>query len=86
MELAAHDPVLLLPTEAAFARRAGTRFFLSTGPGHGHVTPAATMRFARLLRARRLPYELELLPRKHGAWERQLVDGLRWAFAPSRRA
>jgi hypothetical protein len=81
-ELAAHDPTLLLPTDAGLLRRGGTRFFLSTGPGHGHVTPAATTRFARLLHARRLPYRLELLARKRGAWERQLVDGLRWAFAP----
>jgi enterochelin esterase-like enzyme len=79
-ELAAHDPTLLLPTEARLVRRLGMRFFLSTGPGHGHVTPAKTIRFSRLLRARRLPYRLELLARKRGAWERQLVDGLRWAF------
>jgi Putative esterase len=79
-ELAAHDPTLLLPAEAPLVRSLGTRFFLSTGPGHGRVRPAATVRFAGLLRARRLPYELELLPLKRGVWERQLVDGLRWAF------
>jgi acetyl esterase/lipase len=79
-ELATHDPMLLLPTEAPLLRSLGTRFFLSSGPGHGRVTPAATVRFARLLHARRLPYRLELLARKRGAWERQLVDGLRWAF------
>jgi acetyl esterase/lipase len=80
-ELAAHDPMRLLPTEAAFVRRSGMRFLLSTGPGHGRVTPAATVRFAGLLRSRRLPHALELVARKRGAWERQLVDGLRWAFA-----
>jgi enterochelin esterase-like enzyme len=80
VELAAHDPMLLLPTEAPLVRSLGTRFFLSTGPGHGHVMPAETVHFARLLRARGLPYDLELLARKRGAWERQLVDGLRWAF------
>jgi hypothetical protein len=79
--LAAHDPMLLLPAEARLVRSLGTSFFLSTGPGHGQVTPAATLHFARLLRARRLPYRLELLARKRGAWERQLVDGLRWALA-----
>ena len=83
-ELAAHDPTRLLPAEAGLVRRLGTRFFLSTGPGHGHVTAAKTMRFARLLRARRLPDHLELLARKRGAWERQLVDGLRWAFGSDR--
>jgi enterochelin esterase-like enzyme len=80
--LGAHDPMLLVPAEARLVRTLGTRFFLSTGPGHGHVMPAATTRFAGLLRAKRLPYRLELLPRRRGAWERQLVDGLRWAFAP----
>ena len=79
-ELAAHDPTRLVPAEVKLVRRLGTRFFLSTGPGHGHVTPPQTIRFARLLRTRRLPYRLELLARKRGAWERQLVDGLRWAF------
>jgi enterochelin esterase-like enzyme len=83
-ELAAHDPTLLLPAEAGVVRRLGTRFFLSIGPGHGRVTPAKTIRFARLLRVRRLPYRLELLARKRGAWERQLVDGLRWAFGSGR--
>src|SRR2546422_90300 len=60
------------------------RFFVSTGPGHGHVTVGATVRFARLLRALQLPYRLELLARKRGSWERQLVDGLRWAFESAR--
>jgi hypothetical protein len=83
-ELAAHDPTLLLPAQVGLVRRLGTRFFLSTGPGHGHVTPAQTIRFARLLRTRGLPYRLELLARKRGAWERQLADGLRWAFASGR--
>lgn len=81
-ELAAHDPMLLLPAKAALVRTLGTHFFLSTGPGHGHVTPAVTVRFGRQLRARGLSYRLELLAGKRGAWERQLVDGLRWAFAP----
>ena len=80
--LAAHDPELLVRTDAPLLRSRGTRFFLSTGPGHGRVNPAATVRFAGLLRARRLPYRLELLPRKRAAWERQLVDGLRWALQP----
>ena len=80
-ELDAHDPTLLVRAEAPLLRRLHTRFFLSTGPGHGRVSAAATVRFARLLHALRLPYRLELLDRKPGAWERQLVDGLRWAFA-----
>src|SRR5438105_4346551 len=81
-KLAAHDPTLLVRVETALLRSRRLRFFLSTGPSHGRVSPAATLRFARLLRALRLPYSLELVARKRGAWERQLVDGLRWAFAP----
>jgi hypothetical protein len=69
-----------VPAEGALLHSLGMRFFLSSGPGHGHVTEAATVQFAGLLRARHLPYRLELLVGKHHAWERQLVDGLRWAF------
>ena len=83
-ELAAHDPTLLVRVEAPLVRRLGVRFFVSTGPGHGHVTAGATLRFARLLRALELRYRLELLARKRDAWERQLVDGLRWAFESAR--
>ena len=79
-ELAAHDPLLLVRADAPLFRSRYMRFFLSTGPGHGRVTAAATSRFARLLGALGLPYRLELLAGKQGEWERQLVDGLRWAF------
>jgi acetyl esterase/lipase len=82
--LAAHDPTRLARTDAPLLRRAGVRIFLSSGPGHGRVTKAATIRFARLLRTLRLPYRLELLREKRGEWERQLVDGLLWAEAPAR--
>ena len=83
-ELAAHDPTLLAGMDAPLLRRRGVRFFLSSGPGHGPVSTAATVRFARLLRSLRLPYRLELLHEKRGAWERQLVDGLRWAEGAGR--
>src|SRR5919108_2659692 len=79
-DLAAHDPPRLVPANAPLLRSLDVHFFLSTGPGHGQITAAATPRFARLLRALGLPYRLELVPRKQGEWERQLVDGLRWAF------
>src|SRR2546423_14113779 len=83
-ELEAHDPTLLVRAEAPLVRRLGVRFFASTGPGHGHVTVGATVRFARLLRALQLPYRLELLARKRGSSARQLVDGLPWAFDSAR--
>jgi len=79
--LAAHDPTRLLPRRAARLRALGTRFFLSSGRGHGRVRKQETARFAELLAAHRIPVRLELLATKTGAWERQLVDGLRWAFA-----
>ncbi|HEX6680062.1 MAG TPA: alpha/beta hydrolase [Gaiellaceae bacterium] len=80
-ELASHDPDLLARTEAPLLRRLGTRFFVSSGPGHGRITKRATVRFAGLLRTLRLPFRLRLLGEKRGAWERQLVDGLAWAEA-----
>jgi pimeloyl-ACP methyl ester carboxylesterase len=83
-KLAAHDPQLLVRREAALLRAAGVRFFVSSGPGHGAVTKAATVRFAGLLGRLRLPYRLELLRAKHGMWERELVDGLAWAERPPR--
>jgi hypothetical protein len=80
-ELEAHDPDLLAHAEAPLLRRLGVRFFVSSGPGHGRIAKAATVRFAGLLRTLRLPYRLELLREKRDAWERQLVDGLAWAEA-----
>jgi hypothetical protein len=73
------------PVTACRSRRAAApeprrSLLLSTGPGHGRVTAAATPRFARLLRGLGLPLRLERIDGKRGEWERQLVDGLRWAF------
>ena len=82
--LAAHDPTALVRREAPLLRARGVELFVSSGPGHGAVTKAATTRFARLLRELRLPYRLELLAAKRGMWERQLVDGLAWAERPQR--
>jgi hypothetical protein len=70
--------------DAPLLRRSDVRFFLSSEPGHGRITKAATVRFAHLLHTLGLPYRLELLRDKRGEWERQLVDGLLWAEAPSR--
>jgi enterochelin esterase-like enzyme len=80
VELAAHDPSRLVRADAPLLRSRRVRFFLSTGPGHGRIAAAATPRFAGLLRALGLTYRLERVPEKRGEWERQLVDGLRWAF------
>ena len=79
-ELAAQDPSQLVRADAPLLRSRRVRFFLSTGPGHGTITAAATPRFARLLHGLGLPSRLERVDGKRGEWERQLVDGLRWAF------
>src|SRR5207248_5518313 len=47
-DLAAHDPTRLARVDAPLLRRSDVRFFLSSGPGHGRITKAATVRFARL--------------------------------------
>ena len=83
-ELASHDPMQLLPRRAPLLRTLGTRFFLSSGPGHGKVLKIETPRFAAVVAAHGLPVHIELLGTKTGEWERQLVDGLRWAFAAHR--
>src|SRR5919109_457660 len=64
-DLAAHDPPRLVRANAPLLRSLDVHFFLSTGPGHGKITAAATPRFARLLRALGLPYRLELVRVKH---------------------
>lgn len=78
--LDAHDPTLLVRTDAPLLRSRRVRFFPSTGPGHGRISAAATPRFARLLRTLGVTYRLELVARKQREWERQLVDGLLWVF------
>jgi hypothetical protein len=50
--LAADDPTLLVPQEAAKLRVDGVRFFVSTGPGHSHWIPnGASQQLAHELRA-----------------------------------
>jgi putative tributyrin esterase len=81
--LAAHDPTSLVVRKAPLLRRLGTRFYLSTGPGHGQIQPRLTRAFAHELARLHLPYRLALLRDGRHQWERQLAAGLRWAVAPS---
>jgi enterochelin esterase-like enzyme len=79
--LAANNPTLLARTEAAVLRRAGTRFFVSTGPFHSHWIPRGTTQtFARELHGLGLPVELRVYPDRVGEWRDQLDAGLNWAF------
>ena len=82
-ELAAHDPSLLVRTEAARLRRLGTRFYLSSGTTGDHLTAASTRRFAEELASLRLPYELWLRPGRHDGrfWRSQLGPALRYALS-----
>ena len=67
----------------AALRAAGTRFVLSTGPGHGHVHAKDTFAFARELRGLGLPYRLWVVPKgeEKAPYYPQLVHGLVAAFS-----
>lgn len=81
--LAANDPVGLAPAEASRLRAVGLRFFLSTGPFHGHwIHPADTLAFARELRPLGITVTYLRYSRTAGEWRAQLAAGLRWALAP----
>ena len=61
--------------------RAGTRFFLSTGPPHSHwFRPSETVAFAHEVRKLGLVSKLRLYASRKGEWRAQFDDGLRWAF------
>jgi len=83
-ELDRHDPVLLVRAEASFLRRAGTRFFLSSGTTNDRWTAARTREFARELAAVGIRHRLWLAPGGHNGrlWRAQLPAALRFA-APS---
>jgi enterochelin esterase-like enzyme len=61
-DLAAHNPTLLVRSEAAGLRRTGVRFYISVGGNHGRVLRAWSLQFARELASLHLPHELWLLP------------------------
>jgi enterochelin esterase-like enzyme len=80
--LAAHDPTQLVRQEAPLLRRAGMRFFVSTGPDHSHWIPRGTSaRFAAELRSLGLATTYRGFADRHGEWRSQLDAGLQWALA-----
>jgi S-formylglutathione hydrolase FrmB len=87
-DLRAHDPTLLVRSEASLLRRAGTAFFVSSGPSHSHrFTAAGTFAFARELRGLGLPVVSFSYPQARGQWRAQFDQGLAWAFrVPGARA
>ena len=83
-DLAAHDPSLLVRTEAARLSRDRTRFELSTDNlGHGPITPAMTSAFAAELHRLGLWCELWHVPAsvRIPDYPGQLRHGLEYAFS-----
>ena len=79
--LDANEPTLLATENAHELRRAGQRYFLSTGQAHSHwFRPSATLAFAHELRALRIPVALRVFDGAKGEWHDQLAAGLTWAF------
>ena len=80
--LAANTPTILVRRRARLLGSLATRFFLSTGPGHGHIRPSETVAFDREVAALGLTQRYWSHPRKRGMYESQLAEGLRYALAP----
>lgn len=79
--LAANDPTLLVRSEAAELRKAGTRFFVSSGPFHSHwFRPSESRAFSAELRSLGLPVQFHSYSNRKGEWRAQLDTGLTWAL------
>jgi enterochelin esterase-like enzyme len=80
--LAAHDPTHLVRREAVQLRRDHTRFELSTGVGHGEISPAMTTAFAAELHSLHLTSDLWRVPASHAGpgYPAQMTHGLAYAF------
>ncbi len=81
--LAAHNPSLLVRREAPLLRRLGVKFELSSGVGHGTITPAMTTTFATELQSLHLPYTIWDVPRTINGpdYHDQIHHGLAYALA-----
>lgn len=80
-KLASNDPRRIVALDRPALVRAGTRFFLSTGPPHSHwFRPSETVAFAHEVRKLGLVSKLRLYASRKGEWRAQFDDGLRWAF------
>lgn len=80
--LLANDAFRLAALHAGLLRARGLRFFVSTGPSHSHWFSARqTVDFVAELRRLRLPVASVFLRSQKGAYETQLIAGLRWALA-----
>ena len=80
-DLAAHNPALLVRSEAAALRRAGVRFYVSVGGNHAEVLRQWSLDFAGELTQLRLAHELWLLPASERGhfWRATLPSALAYA-------
>lgn len=78
-----NTPTIVVKRRAAELRALGTRFFLSTGPGHGKIHAAATLAFDREVAGLGLTQRYVSYPRKRGMYEAQLAAGLVYAWGAS---
>ena len=83
LDLDAHDPSLLVRTDAGQLRTSGVRFYVSVGGNHGAVLRTWSLEFAQELQGLRLRHELWLLPasgRGH-FWRATMPSALLYAGA-----
>jgi hypothetical protein len=83
--LAAHNPTKLVRQEASLLRKLRITFELSTGAGHGPITPTMTIAFATELRSLHLPTDTWYVPKsiRGPDYHDQIQRGLTVAFAPA---
>jgi enterochelin esterase-like enzyme len=82
-DLDAHDPTLLVRTEAVALRRDGMRFYVSAGGNHAQILSRWTVEFADELRSLRLPHRLWRLPAAERGhfWSATMPSALLYAGA-----
>jgi enterochelin esterase-like enzyme len=83
LDLAAHDPSLLVRTNARRLRSSDVRFYISAGGNHGRVLRDWSLEFAQELHGLHLTHELWLRPvskRRH-FWRATLPSALLYAGA-----
>jgi hypothetical protein len=83
LDLDAHDPSLLVRTDAGQLRTRGVRFYISVGGNHGAVLRNWSLGFAQELQGLHLRHELWLLPASERGhfWRATMPSALLYAGA-----
>ncbi len=81
--LESNTPTIVVKRTAPRLAAFGTRFFLSTGPGHGHIKASETLAFDREVAGLGLTQHYWSFPGKKGMYESQLEAGLVYALGAS---